>query len=88
MGLRPSGSHSQELIPHLALSGQCIVDCQQCAVGSGPVVGLRCLHVSVDSHVVWWSGVFYAEHVAAVEELCDDASCYKGELCGELLASM
>lgn len=32
----------------LALSGQCIVDCQQCTVGSGPVVGLKCLHVSVD----------------------------------------
>lgn len=37
--------------PHLALSGQCIVDCQQCAVGSSPVVGLRRLHVSVDTDV-------------------------------------
>ena len=39
--------------PHLALSGQCIVDCQQCAVGSSPVVGLRRLHVSVDTDVGW-----------------------------------
>lgn len=86
MELRPSGSDSctQELFPHLALSGQCIVDYQQCAVGSGPVVGLRRLHVPVDSYVVWWSGLFYAEHVAAVEELCDAASYHWGELCGEL----
>lgn len=30
----------QQLFPHLALSGQCIVDCQQCTVGSGPLAGL------------------------------------------------
>lgn len=40
-----------KLFPHLALSGQCIVDCQQCTVGSSPVVGLRRLHVSVDHDV-------------------------------------
>lgn len=52
--LRPPEDHvhvyiqcSETLYP-LALSGQCIVDCQQCTVGSGPVAGLRSLHVSVD----------------------------------------
>lgn len=35
----------------LALSGQCIVDHQQCTVGSGPVVGLRGVHASVDDGV-------------------------------------
>ena len=58
-----------KLFPHLALSGQCIVDCQQCTVGSGPVVGLRCLHVSVDIDVGWCWGSLFTKHVAAVEDL-------------------
>lgn len=57
-----------KLFPHLALSGQCIVDCQQCTVGSSPVVGLRRLHVSVDHDVGWCRGLS-VKHVAAVEDL-------------------
>ena len=57
-----------KLFPHLALSGQCIVDCQQCTVGSSPVVGLRRLHVSVDHEAGWCRGLFI-KHVATVEDL-------------------
>lgn len=59
-----------KLFPHLALSGQCIVDCQQCTVGSGPLVGLRRLHVSLDTDVGWCRGGLFTQHVAAVEDLC------------------
>lgn len=43
----------------LALSGQCIVDCQQCTVGSGLVVSRRRLHVSVAPDLVWCLGSFH-----------------------------
>lgn len=69
-----------EPFPHLALFGQCIVDCQQCTVGSSPVVGLRRLHESVESDVGWcWESC--TKHVAAVEDLhaATQLLCFEAE---------